>query len=180
MDTRSEPEGMAKRLGPAQACNQCRKRKVRCSAETPSCRNCQIRGDSCEPAARPNSGPSTSRWAAADGMPSPGGKRKIPQTAPDRPQSRSPFAHQHGGVQSTVVSHSEPVRAVHGVENQAEAHSRAGDLSWVSRAYHESDGDAPDPGIAKAPSPDMVMNTDDDSSHRIKVCTLAPHNPRIE
>lgn len=32
----------------AVACNQCRKRKVRCDAQQPSCRNCSVRGDVCE------------------------------------------------------------------------------------------------------------------------------------
>lgn len=32
----------------ALACNQCRKRKVRCDAQYPSCRNCIVRGDVCE------------------------------------------------------------------------------------------------------------------------------------
>lgn len=32
----------------ALACNQCRKRKVRCDAQQPSCRNCSVRGDVCE------------------------------------------------------------------------------------------------------------------------------------
>lgn len=30
------------------ACNQCRKRKVRCDAQQPKCRNCILRGDPCE------------------------------------------------------------------------------------------------------------------------------------
>ncbi|KAJ5474997.1 hypothetical protein N7539_008063 [Penicillium diatomitis] len=32
----------------ALACNQCRKRKVRCDAQLPKCRNCSVRGDVCE------------------------------------------------------------------------------------------------------------------------------------
>lgn len=32
----------------ALACNQCRKRKVRCDAQHQSCRNCIVRGDVCE------------------------------------------------------------------------------------------------------------------------------------
>ncbi|KAJ5656713.1 hypothetical protein N7507_008663 [Penicillium longicatenatum] len=32
----------------ALACNQCRKRKVRCDAQQPKCRNCSVRGDTCE------------------------------------------------------------------------------------------------------------------------------------
>ncbi|KAJ6178752.1 hypothetical protein N7519_009213 [Penicillium mononematosum] len=32
----------------ALACNQCRKRKVRCDAHQPKCRNCRVRGELCE------------------------------------------------------------------------------------------------------------------------------------
>lgn len=32
----------------ALACNQCRKRKVRCDAHQPKCRNCRVRGEVCE------------------------------------------------------------------------------------------------------------------------------------
>ncbi|KAJ5950046.1 hypothetical protein N7454_001630 [Penicillium verhagenii] len=32
----------------ALACNQCRKRKVRCDAQQPKCHNCSVRGDLCE------------------------------------------------------------------------------------------------------------------------------------
>lgn len=59
-----EPEGPAEHEPPATgdsatatqdkpirlalACNQCRKRKVRCDAQHPKCRNCSVRGDACE------------------------------------------------------------------------------------------------------------------------------------
>ena len=37
----------SKRQRLSTACNQCRKRKVRCDEEQPQCRNCTIRGDTC-------------------------------------------------------------------------------------------------------------------------------------
>ncbi|KAJ5930864.1 hypothetical protein N7466_006357 [Penicillium verhagenii] len=40
----------------ALACNQCRKRKVRCDAQQPKCRNCSVRGDLCETSDPRNSG----------------------------------------------------------------------------------------------------------------------------
>ena len=37
----------AKRARLSLACNQCRRRKVKCDAEYPSCRNCRTRNDEC-------------------------------------------------------------------------------------------------------------------------------------
>lgn len=41
-----EPPAKKQRL--SLACNECRKRKVKCDAEMPKCRNCQVRGIVCE------------------------------------------------------------------------------------------------------------------------------------
>lgn len=44
----STPERPAKRQRLSLACNECRKRKVKCDAEMPRCKNCRIRGHVCE------------------------------------------------------------------------------------------------------------------------------------
>ncbi|KAF3401699.1 hypothetical protein F1880_010119 [Penicillium rolfsii] len=51
----------------ALACNQCRKRKVRCDAQYPSCRNCIVRGDVCETSdpRKPGNFPAVRRRAAS-------------------------------------------------------------------------------------------------------------------
>lgn len=64
-------EGAAsKRIRLSLACNQCRKRKVRCDTETPKCRNCWLRDEVCETTdpRYPENGPSVRRWATKDGL----------------------------------------------------------------------------------------------------------------
>jgi hypothetical protein len=58
----------------ALACNQCRKRKVRCDAQQPKCRNCSLRGDICETSdpRKPGDFPAvrrraTKRWQSKSG-----------------------------------------------------------------------------------------------------------------
>jgi hypothetical protein len=68
---RSECEsGSSKRIRLSLACNQCRKRKVRCDTETPKCRNCWLRGEVCETTDPrcPDNGLSVRRWATKDGL----------------------------------------------------------------------------------------------------------------
>ncbi|UPL00341.1 hypothetical protein LCI18_011275 [Fusarium solani-melongenae] len=131
------------------ACTQCRKRKVRCDASTPKCRNCVLRGDDCETfdPRRPN-GPAVRRWPA-----------KAPQ---------GEIARRH----SSISEHSSPSSLTSVQHDRAASLSRSGTKerhpSWIERAYQESqttpdhvtDGQTND-------SPDVVMNTDD-TSHRVK------------
>ncbi|KAM5354629.1 hypothetical protein ACJ41O_001276 [Fusarium nematophilum] len=133
------------------ACTQCRKRKVRCDATTPKCRNCVLRGDSCETfdPRRPN-GPAVRRWPGKDG-PS-GGTRSTP-----RHRSLSHHSSPHS-VPSTQL---EPSVAL------SQSVPKERHPSWIERAYHQSQA-TPDGGDGQTnDSPDVVMNTDD-TSHRFK------------
>lgn len=60
----------AKRIRLSLACNQCRKRKVKCDTETPKCRNCWLRDEICETTdpRYPERGPTERRWATKDGL----------------------------------------------------------------------------------------------------------------
>ncbi|KAM6505989.1 hypothetical protein FSOLCH5_014166 [Fusarium solani] len=138
------------------ACTQCRKRKVRCDASTPKCRNCVLRGDDCETfdPRRPN-GPAVRRWPA-----------KAPQGG---------TARRH----SSISEHSSPSSLMSVQHERAASLARSGPKerhpSWIERAYQESqttpdhvtDGQTND-------SPDVVMNTDD-TSHRVKVSDSLRH-----
>ncbi|KAM0495821.1 hypothetical protein ACHAP8_007728 [Fusarium lateritium] len=127
------------------ACTQCRKRKVRCDATTPKCRNCVLRGDECttfDPR-RPNAVASTSTLSPV--------------------QRRASIVSQHSSPASLIGSQ-------HAASTPLSASSNKERVpSWIERAYQEvqtspesgTDGQTND-------SPDVVMNTDE-SSHRIKV-----------
>uniref|UniRef100_A0A4E9D7G8 Zn(2)-C6 fungal-type domain-containing protein n=1 Tax=Gibberella zeae TaxID=5518 RepID=A0A4E9D7G8_GIBZA len=136
------------------ACTQCRKRKVRCDATTPKCRNCVLRGDECttfDPR-RPN--------AVA--------VRKWPHKSSQSTSTLSPVERRA----SIVSQHSSPASLMGSQHTATTPLSASGNKervpSWIERAYQESqtspesetDGQTND-------SPDVVMNTDE-SSHRIK------------
>ncbi|KAH7555928.1 fungal-specific transcription factor domain-containing protein [Bipolaris maydis] len=59
-----------KRIRLSLACDQCRKRKVKCDTEIPKCRNCWLRDEVCETTDPrcPDAGPSVRRWATKDGL----------------------------------------------------------------------------------------------------------------
>jgi hypothetical protein len=48
VDHGANPDRPTKRQRLSLACNECRKRKVKCDSEMPRCRNCRIRGQVCE------------------------------------------------------------------------------------------------------------------------------------
>ncbi|KAG8672836.1 hypothetical protein FPOAC2_06246 [Fusarium poae] len=136
------------------ACTQCRKRKVRCDATTPKCRNCVLRGDECttfDPR-RPN--------AVA--------VRKWPHKSSQSTSTLSPVQRRA----SIVSQHSSPASLIGSQHAASTPLSASGNKervpSWIERAYQEvqtspesgTDGQTND-------SPDVVMNTDE-SSHRIK------------
>lgn len=59
-----------KRIRLSIACDQCRKRKVKCDTETPKCRNCWLRDEVCETTDPrcPDGGTTVRRWATKDGL----------------------------------------------------------------------------------------------------------------
>lgn len=137
------------------ACTQCRKRKVRCDATTPKCRNCVLRGDECttfDPR-RPN--------AVA--------VRKWPHKSSQSTSTLSPVERRA----SIVSQHSSPASLMGSQHTATTPLSASGNKervpSWIERAYQESQT-SPESGTdgQTNDSPDVVMNTDE-SSHRIKV-----------
>ncbi|KAJ4241075.1 hypothetical protein NW760_001364 [Fusarium oxysporum] len=131
------------------ACTQCRKRKVRCDATTPKCRNCVLRGDECETfdPRRPN-GPAVRKW---------------PHKSSQSTSTISPI--QRRASIATASQQSSPASSIVGSQH---AGNKDRNPSWIERAYQESQS-TPDSGtdVHTNDSPDVVMNTDE-SSHRIK------------
>lgn len=141
------------------ACTQCRKRKVRCDATTPKCRNCVLRGDECQTfdPRRPN-GPAVRKWPHK-GSQSTSTLSSIPR--------RASIASQHSSPASLVgsqITASTPLSASGNKERPP---------SWIERAYKETTPESGTDGQTND-SPDVVMNTDE-SSHRIKVSFEVPH-----
>ncbi|KAF4967072.1 hypothetical protein FSARC_5364 [Fusarium sarcochroum] len=141
------------------ACTQCRKRKVRCDATTPKCRNCVLRGDECQTfdPRRPN-GPAVRKWP-----------HKNPQSiATLSPIQRRASTSQHSSPSSIIGSH-------HRASSISLSHSgnKERNPSWIERAYQDTQV-TPDDGTdgQTNDSPDVVMNTDE-SSHRIKVAFIS-------
>jgi hypothetical protein len=136
------------------ACTQCRKRKVRCDATTPKCRNCVLRGDECETfdPRRPN-GPAVRKW---------------PHKSSQSTSTISPI--QRRASIATASQQSSPASSIVGSQH---AGNKDRNPSWIERAYQESQS-TPDSGtdVHTNDSPDVVMNTDE-SSHRIKVSIQA-------
>jgi len=81
----------------ALACNQCRKRKVRCDAQQPKCRNCSVRGDVCETSDPRKSGdfPAVRRRAT---------KRWQSKTRRAADPALSPAYHSPGAFTTTAVT----------------------------------------------------------------------------
>ena len=141
------------------ACTQCRKRKVRCDATTPKCRNCVLRGDECQTfdPRRPN-GPAVRKWPHK-GSQSTSTLSSVPR--------RASIASQHSSPASLVgsqITASTPLSASGNKERPP---------SWIERAYQETTPESGTDGQTND-SPDVVMNTDE-SSHRIKVSLEGPH-----
>lgn len=138
------------------ACTQCRKRKVRCDATTPKCRNCVLRGDECQTfdPRRPN-GPAVRKWPHKS-------SQSISSLSPV--QRRASIASQQSSPASLVSQHTATTPlSVSGSKERLP--------SWIERAYQETQS-TPESGTdgQSNDSPDVVMNTDE-SSHRIKVST---------
>ncbi|KAG9496044.1 hypothetical protein J7337_012618 [Fusarium musae] len=155
MDTASQEQPLSprpprsKRGRLSLACTQCRKRKVRCDATTPKCRNCVLRGDECETfdPRRPN-GPAVRKW---------------PHKSSQSISTISPI--QRRASIATASQQSSPASSILGSQH---AGNKERNPSWIERAYQESQS-TPDSGtdVHTNDSPDVVMNTDE-SSHRIK------------
>lgn len=153
-----------KRIRLSLACNQCRKRKVRCDAETPKCRNCVLRGDNCETSdpRRPD-GPAVRKWATRDGL-FPGEHREHRAgSISERSATSSMMSLQFDPTLANASESTQPAQ-------QQQQNSPGGkQLTWVTRAYMENTNTRDAPSADQMhDSPDVVVNTDE-SSHRVKV-----------
>ncbi|CAH0037955.1 unnamed protein product [Clonostachys solani] len=93
----------------AVACKQCRKRKVRCDAQQPRCKNCHVRNEVCETSdlRRPGKGPAVRRHAAR----STGSRSQQDPASPIPPSPRSnnegPNNEGLSSFQNTGTNHSQ-------------------------------------------------------------------------
>ncbi|KAI3529031.1 fungal specific transcription factor domain-containing protein [Colletotrichum filicis] len=146
-----------KRIRLSLACNQCRKRKVRCDAQTPKCHNCILRGDECQTTNPRNPNQQAVRkWAA---------------------KSASTQSQGGGSVQGVSETPRDPLRAVSprprqylspAYDDGSEAEDAAlRKLSWVAEAYRANARENHSPHEHADLNPDMTLNTDE-SPHRLK------------
>lgn len=166
------------------ACNQCRKRKVRCDAETPKCRNCWLRDEECETTdpRDPSAGSTVRRWATKNGL-LPGqnpaathrNQASVPKHNNTSPGQQQPGSSGYGATNTPLDWHgwgttpgSAPISNAD--SGSADTHEPLRTESWVSKAYRQStqdhgdnNGDAHD-----NTHPDVVVNKDEDSQ-KIKV-----------
>ncbi|KAH8881274.1 hypothetical protein GQ53DRAFT_888768 [Thozetella sp. PMI_491] len=157
--------GPQKRIRLSLACNACRKRKVRCDAETPKCRNCWLRGDVCETTdPRKPEVAAVRRWATKDGL--------LPnQISQSHQDQEGKLASQQSSTAEHSGSFSTPPGPAALNPHLSHAHPTQRLISWATRAYKdakepeaEAAREAPE---AEVNSPDMVVMTDS-SSHRVK------------
>ncbi|KAK8062561.1 hypothetical protein PG997_014658 [Apiospora hydei] len=144
-----------KRIRLSLACTACRKRKVRCDAETPKCRNCRLRGDVCQTTdpRKPEAlvtrkwPAKTSRLLAEQGLVADGGDGH------GQPNSKSP----RDDSESVPDVDTEVPQALNNIP-----------VSFLTRAYHANTKErGGERSLEDAESPDIVVNTDE-SSHRVK------------
>ncbi|SPO01421.1 uncharacterized protein DNG_04096 [Cephalotrichum gorgonifer] len=170
------------------ACNQCRKRKVRCDARLPKCGNCTVRNETCETTdlRKPSNGPTIRSRALPEGR----GRRSRRKSEPRPAQhpgnwmgpGASPASMDLNGSISTDVGEDTP-RQTSGrcgcsasgsgaslpLQNSRTDEEEA--ISWVSRGYRLSmtaqNSQVALQGHASGVSPDAVVNTDD-TPYRVK------------
>lgn len=144
------------------ACNQCRKRKVRCDAQHPKCHNCSLRGDACETSdpRRPGNshavrrratrcwqttsrdGPGEQATSALDLLSTVAGSGVFVQNTPGNsvhdhvdpraPGKRGEVSRANAGLPSSTRSPTSPLNTSNGAKTGQE------NISWLSRAYQES------------------------------------------
>lgn len=139
------------------ACTQCRKRKVRCDASIPKCRNCVLRGDPCETFdPRHPTGPAVRRWPSKDGSGAMTGVESVHR------RRHSVTVSEPSSTSSLSAQPEQPHLFTHATTDLRQP-------SWVERAYHENQ--TPQDLGANSQSddsPDIIMRTDDHSG-RVKV-----------
>jgi hypothetical protein len=175
----------AKPMRLALACNQCRKRKVRCDARQPKCTNCEQRGEICEarnPKKASQITDARQRGAKVSTPPSFGTQGRPRQASipasPPHSVRLSPCAQSD---RHSIASAMPRTKQVNSPTTQRPQHRpwTKDHISWLTRAYHQTsgeagkedtshqlnvDGDSTDQNSAF--SPDVVMTKDG----KVKVC----------
>jgi hypothetical protein len=139
------------------ACNQCRKRKVRCDVQTPRCQNCLLRGQECvttDPR-RPNGGPVVRQRCSSP-------YRYQPVREPTRGRGRN-GPDQMQPSQSSPASQTGEPRTPSTVETKNVKCD-----SWATGAHHETKDVHLAGSCVATEQTDIIINTDE-SSHNIKV-----------
>ncbi|KAH8671720.1 fungal-specific transcription factor domain-containing protein [Xylariales sp. PMI_506] len=144
------------------ACNQCRKRKVRCDTTLPKCRNCVLRNENCETTdlRHHGKGPgqATRTWATHDSLiparRDSTERRYIPNIEADESHEDSSEPSRHSRKRQASV--------------ELEGEESEGPLTWLSRAYQANVVDGNNhPESLEGSTPDVVVNTDD-TAYRVK------------
>ncbi|KAF4833001.1 putative transcriptional regulatory protein [Colletotrichum tropicale] len=157
--TSNDNQSHPKRIRLSLACNQCRKRKVRCDAQTPKCHNCILRGDDCQTTNPRNPKENAvRRWAS---------KSNATRSESSIPEGSEPPRDRHLRTVSPRPRQYLSPSYEDGSEGEDAASRR---LSWVAQAYRANVRDN-DSGHAPHDhsdlNPDMALNTDE-SPHRLK------------
>ncbi|KAF9871005.1 fungal specific transcription factor domain-containing protein [Colletotrichum karsti] len=155
----SSDQSHPKRIRLSLACNQCRKRKVRCDAQTPKCHNCILRGDDCQTTNPRNPKENAvRRWAS---------KSNTTRSDASIHESSEPPRDRHIRTASPRPRQYLSPAYDDGSEGEDAASRR---LSWVAQAYRANARDN-DSGHAHHDhsdlNPDMALNTDE-TPHRFK------------
>ncbi|KAH7018031.1 uncharacterized protein B0I36DRAFT_394628 [Microdochium trichocladiopsis] len=156
-----------KRIRLSLACNQCRKRKVRCDTTLPKCRNCVQRNEHCETSdlRRPDHGPGVRALAIKDG------NQQARQQAP--PQQGQPRSWDDDGRDGSIADARDDDGGL--TENDADKqHQRpAPPRRTQSQSSHHSKSSRPPAGTTTSPSPrsqrepsHAATSTPDSRSHR--------------
>ncbi|KAK2055592.1 fungal-specific transcription factor domain-containing protein [Colletotrichum caudatum] len=151
----------SKRIRLSLACNQCRKRKVRCDAQTPKCHNCILRGDDCQTTNPRNpSQHAVRKWASkSNANQSEGGSTHGTSETP-----REQTHYRPNNITSPRARQYLSPAYDDGDEGEAAASRK---LSWVAQAYRANARDNQSPHEHADLNPDMALNTDE-SPHRLK------------
>ncbi|KJR88126.1 uncharacterized protein SPSK_07103 [Sporothrix schenckii 1099-18] len=187
----------SKRIRLSLACNNCRKRKVRCDTETPKCRNCWLRDEDCETTdpRYPENGPTNvRRWATKDGL-MPGqnpaathrNQAQIPKHGPVQARSgadaSTPMRHALSTSPAGTATSIGSIGSMGSMGSMNSIGSATADtVSWVSRGYQTSISSISaaggrDTGIRANDNEtetetetdaDFAVNTESSTSHRIK------------
>ncbi|KAH8894545.1 hypothetical protein GQ53DRAFT_716261 [Thozetella sp. PMI_491] len=152
-------ESHPRRVRLALACTQCRKRKVRCDAMQPKCRNCEVRGDVCETTdlRRPNNSQNVRRLAQENALAS-------PMTPTPSPGSQSTQSGRLRCDDNASLLELVPPPGL----GSSDGRKAQTFTSWVSRAYRDcndqNDVAAQPTAIEAIRDPEVVLNSNESSS----------------